>query len=177
MGCPVCYGKRVEKGFNDLLFLNPEVAKEWCYELNGFGPDEITAGSKKAVWWKCELGHTWKIPVHVRTGKDKTKCPYCSNYRAWEGFNDLKTTHPRLASEWHETLNGDLKPTQVLKGSHKKVWWECSAGHVWQAFVYARSKPNGTGCPVCSGNVKKGKDYYIDEDGAVKRSDKLIIVR
>ena len=58
-GCPVCYGKRVEKGFNDLLFLNPEVAKEWCYELNSFGPDEITAGSKKMVWWKCELGHTW----------------------------------------------------------------------------------------------------------------------
>ena len=153
-GCPYCYGKKVEKGFNDLLFLEPKVAKEWCYELNGYGPDEITAGSKKMVWWKCELGHTWKTPPYSRTGKGKTGCPYCKGFKAWEGFNDLKTINSRLAMEWSDELNGDLKPTQVTRGSHKKVWWECSEGHVWQAFVYARAKENGTGCPVCAGVAK-----------------------
>ena len=156
-GCPYCYGKKVEKGFNDLLFLNPEVAKEWCYELNKLKPDEVTVGSKKKVWWKCELGHTWEASVHTRTGDDKTKCPYCRGFRVWEGFNDIATTHPRLASEWCYELNGELKPTQVGKGSHKKVWWECSAGHVWEAYIYARAGGNTTGCPVCAGVVKVKK--------------------
>ena len=172
-GCPYCYGIKIIKGENDLLFLNPEVAKEWCYELNKFGPDEVSEGSKKKVWWKCELGHTWQAPIHTRTGPDKTKCPYCVGRKVWEGFNDLKTTHPRLAYEWAEDLNGDLKPTEVGKGSHKKVWWECGAGHVWQAVVYSRAKDRGTGCPVCAGVVKKPKDYYLDPDtNAIKRLNK-----
>ena len=172
-GCPVCCGKKVEKGYNDLLFLYPEVAKEWCYELNKLKPDEVVAGAKKMVWWKCELGHTWKTPVFSRTGTLKTKCPYCAHVRIWEGFNDLKTINPHLASEWHDELNGDLKPTQVGKGSHNKVWWECGAGHVWEARVYSRAKENGTGCPVCAGVVKKPKDYYLDPDtNAIKRLNK-----
>ena len=156
-GCPYCCNLKVLKGYNDLLFLNPEVAKEWCYELNELKPDEVTAKSKKKVWWQCEKGHTWQAHVYMRTAADKTKCPYCSNYKAWEGFNDLKTVNPRVASEWCDELNGDLKPTMVLKGSHKKVWWECSAGHVWEAYIYARAKENGTGCPVCAGVVKVKK--------------------
>ena len=154
-GCPYCYGRRVERGFNDLLFLEPDIAKEWCSELNGFSPDEITVGSKRSVWWRCELGHAWKAAPCSRTGKSKTQCPYCAGLKAFEGFNDLTTVNPRLASEWDENLNGDLKPTQVTKGSHKKVWWKCSQGHVWEAFVYARARENGTGCPVCNKGAKK----------------------
>ena len=32
--------------------------------------------------------------------------------------------------------------------SHKKVWWQCSEGHEWQAFVFNRTK--GWGCPQCA---------------------------
>ena len=160
-GCPYCYGKRVEKGFNDLLFLAPDVAKEWCYELNGIKPDEITAGSKKSVWWQCEKGHTWKAAPFSRTGANKrTKCPFCSGLKVWVGFNDLETVNPQLADEWCDELNGDLKPTMVSKGSHKKVWWKCSQGHVWDAFIYSRAKENGTGCPVCAGVVKDKRPDY-----------------
>lgn len=157
-GCPYCDGKMILKGYNDLLFLRPEIAKEWCYELNDCGPDEVTVGCKKKVWWKCELGHTWQIPVYARTAKFKSNCPYCGGKKVLEGFNDLKTVNPRVASEWCDRLNGDLKPTQVTKGSHKRVWWECGAGHVWEAFVYVRAKANGTGCPVCAGTVKQKFD-------------------
>ena len=156
-GCPYCYGRKVEKGFNDLLFLEPDIAKEWCYELNELKPDEVTVGSKKSVWWKCEEGHTWKVPPFSRTGISKTKCPYCTGFKAWAGFNDLATVNPSLASEWDENFNGALKPTDVTKGSHKKVWWKCSAGHVWEARVYSRARENGTGCPVCNKSTKNKK--------------------
>lgn len=57
--------------------------------------------------------------------------------------------NPKLAQEWHPTLNGVLKPTDVGPYSNKQVWWCCSGGHEWKALVSNRSK--GNGCPYCSG--------------------------
>ena len=156
-GCPYCSGKRVIKGENDLESCSPALAGEWCGEKNPCSSDEISRGSKKKAFWTCELGHTWQATVYSRTGKQSASCPYCSNRRVLEGFNDLKTTHPQLADEWCEELNGDLTPAHVTGGSHKRVWWKCESGHVWQAYVFARTKENGTTCPICSGRFKKNQ--------------------
>ena len=64
------------------------------------------------------------------------------------GINDLATTHPNIAAEWHPTKNGDLKPSDVSSFSHKKVWWLCAKGHEWQAQINARNR--GNGCPFCA---------------------------
>ena len=148
-GCPYCDGKKVLKGENDLVTLFPEIAKEWCYELNDITPDEVIYSSFNKYWWKCEKGHTWEMTPYYRTGKHKGKCPYCSNLRVWTGFNDLETLAPHIAAEWNYELNGDLKPSEVSKTARKKVWWKCSEGHVWEAVIYARTW-HGTNCPYCS---------------------------
>lgn len=153
-GCPYCSGARAEKGFNDLESERPQLALQWLYEKNAASPDSVTSGSRRLAHWRCEKGHEWSARIDSRSGSQKAKCPYCSNYLALEGFNDLKTTHPSLASEWCDELNGELKPTAVTAGAHKRVWWKCSEGHVWEAYVFARAKENGTGCPVCAGKVK-----------------------
>ena len=59
-------------------------------------------------------------------------------------------THPNLANQWHPTLNGDLTPSDITKGSNKKVWWKCPKGedHEWEARPNSRSK--GSGCPICT---------------------------
>ena len=77
-------------------------------------------------------------------------CPYCSGQAVLQGFNDLSTVNPVLASEWHPTKNGELYPTMVSRGSGRKVWWKCAEGHEWQATIGSRSQ--GSGCPYCSGN-------------------------
>lgn len=59
---------------------------------------------------------------------------------------------PELAKQWHLTKNGTLTPYDVTCGSGKKVWWQCSKGHEWQAAIYSRS--NGNGCPICA---RRGK--------------------
>lgn len=59
--------------------------------------------------------------------------------------------NPTLANEWHPTMNGDLTPLNVTRGSSKRVWWLCSKGHEWQAIVSNRI--NGSGCPYCSGRA------------------------
>ena len=59
--CPVCAGRTVLAGENDLATLSPELAAEWHPTLNGaLTPDMVTAGSNKRVWWQCRLGHVWR---------------------------------------------------------------------------------------------------------------------
>ena len=61
------------------------------------------------------------------------------------GFNDLATTHPQLAGQWHPDLNDPLTPQMVAAGSPE--------GHVWKASVYSRAGRQQRGCPVCAGAV------------------------
>ena len=153
--CRFCKNREVWSGFNDLATLYPELAKEWHPTKNGMlMAQTVLAGSRQKVWWKGSCGHEWEASLVNRTQK-QTKCPYCTNKKVLKGFNDLVTTHPELASEWHPTLNGELTPEQVVRGTLKKVWWRCRNEHVWQARVAHRAgdlvgKRLGTGCPVCA---------------------------
>jgi len=153
--CPYCSGRRAIPGETDLATLRPELMEEWDFEKNTIDPRETTVASHDKTWWKCSLGHSYEAMVFSRTREKRSGCPYCTGKKVLPGFNDLATLKPKLAREWHLSLNGDLEPKDVTLGSNKKVWWKCSEGHVWQAFVFARTKPNGTGCPVCAGMVKQ----------------------
>lgn len=148
-GCPACAGKICRTGYNDLMTLNPFVAQEWNYEKNyPLTPENVASKSNKKVWWICSKGHEYDAQISERNrGEKSTGCPYCANKKICVGFNDLNTTHPELAREWHPTKNGDLKPTMVTAGSKKKVWWRCEENHEWQAVVYSRKK--GKGCRIC----------------------------
>ena len=148
----VLFWKKVLSGFNDLLTLNPNLAVEWNYEKNGdLLPSMVSIGSGKNVWWKCKNGHEWQASIANRVkGRG---CPYCSNKKVLLGYNDLVTTNPELAIEWHPTRNEPFSPTMVTSGSHKKVWWKCSKGHEWQATIDNRNR--GNRCPQCAIEKRK----------------------
>ena len=141
---------------NSLLYTNPELANEWNYEKNGnLKPEHISANSGKKVWWKCKRGHEWQATIDKRN--KGTACPYCSNQKVLQGYNDLVIINPKLANEWNYEKNGDLKPEEFTSSSGKKVWWKCEKGHEWQASINNRNKD--VGCPYCSGRkVLKGKN-------------------
>ena len=146
-GCPICAGKKVLIGYNDIATTHPMLAKEWHPTKNGnLKPVGVTAGSNKKVWWKCKDGHEYEATIGSRASG--AGCPYCSNQKVLIGFNDIATTHPDLAKQWHPTKNGDLRPTDVVAGSHKEVYWRCEHGHTWKATVIQRS--SGTKCPICA---------------------------
>ena len=124
-----------------------DMLAEWDYEKNyPVTPDAIGRGSPKKVWWICAKGHHFDSRLNSRIYQN-CNCPYCSGQRLLVGFNDLQTTYPDIASEWHPTKNGDLKPTDVSIGSNKKVWWLGKCGHEWCANIHPRKK--GVGCPKC----------------------------
>ena len=147
--CPYCSGRRVLKGFNDLQTVRPGLAMEWNYEKNsGIKPTDVTVGSNKKVWWRCEKGHEWQAKVCDRFRG--TGCPYCAGNKLLKGFNDLQTVNPTLSLEWNYDKNGELTPEDITANNNKKVWWKCRKGHEWQASTYNRNK--GTGCPICRKN-------------------------
>lgn len=76
-GCPICSGKRVLEGFNDLAYVNSELAEEWDMEKNdGLLPTQVTSHSGKRVWWKCHIcGFSWRAVVSDRT--NGSGCPNC----------------------------------------------------------------------------------------------------
>jgi DNA-directed RNA polymerase subunit RPC12/RpoP len=151
-GCPYCSGHRVLKGFNDLSFSYSHLASEWHPTKNGdLLPDSVGAFSGKKVWWLGKCGHEWESKIASRTLGGG--CPYCSssNPKTLSGFNDLATTNPQIASEWHPTKNGELKPTHLSLGSNKKVWWLGKCGHEWAQRVNDRK--NGASCPFCRGKA------------------------
>ena len=180
-GCPYCSNNRVLKGFNDLGTTHPELAKEWHPTKNGeLTPADFTSGSGKKVWWICENGHEWESRIADRI--HGYGCPYCANRLVWKGFNDLETTHPELAKEWHPTMNGELTPSDFTYGSRKDIWWICANGHSYQAKIVYRTR--GHGCPYCSGNrVLAGvtdletlhpnlaKEWHPTKNGNLKPSD------
>jgi len=114
-------------------------------------PSRIHAGSSRRVWWKCPKGpdHIWRAPVVKRT-REYTRCPFCFNQRL-SVTNNLAALYPELARQWHPIRNGRLKPTNVIHGTLRKVWWKCKAGpdHEWQATVQHRTRGR-TGCTYCS---------------------------
>ena len=153
-GCPVCSGKQVLPGFNDLASKYPDIAAQWHPTLNGtMTPQKVTPTSNQKAWWLCEKGHAYESYISSKTNKH-SGCPYCRGAKVLPGFNDLVTTEPEVAKQWHPTMNGSLTPEMVTRGSPQKVWWECAQGHVWKAIIYSRTSSRKHGCPVCAGTVK-----------------------
>ena len=147
------------------IISNPALARDWNYLKNGdLNPEYITLNSGKKVWWICEKGHEWQAVVASRNSG--CSCPYCSNQKVLDGYNDLATKRPDLSLEWHPTKNGNLVPCNVLPGTAKKVWWICQKGHEWQSSVNDRTQ--GNGCPFCS-----NKKVKVGENDLATRNPKL----
>ena len=158
-GCPICNtGNNVARNKVSLaqwcIMNNSSLAKEWDYEKNNFSPEDVSYGSHRKAWWKCSNGHSWEAQIKSRTYNHG--CPYCSgtNKKAAIGVNDLKTWCEKneksyILDEWDYEKNGDLRPESVTYGSHKRIVWKCSKGHIWEAVVKERTKLHGNMCPIC----------------------------
>ena len=157
-----------EKKEKQYICDNAQLMAEWNWEKNTeISPFSTTLGSGKKVWWKCSRDHEWIADVNSR--KKGNGCPVCAGKRVLIGYNDLATTHPQIAEEWHPTKNGDLTAFDVTAGSKKTVWWKCSNGHEWDSVVNSRTNRN-RGCPICSVSVgtNKSNNTRVATRGSLK---------
>ncbi|MBR6046111.1 MAG: zinc-ribbon domain-containing protein [Ruminococcus sp.] len=78
-GCPICAGKKVLAGYNDLATKRPDIAEQWHPTKNGDRTaQDFTAGSEKKVWWLCpRCGYEWEAQINNRTSTKYALCPMC----------------------------------------------------------------------------------------------------
>ena len=150
--CPICRGKRIVPGTNDLASLIPELAAQWSTK-NTMPATAVGIGSHKKAIWHGKCGHEWTAVIRSRVGG--AGCPYCSHNMVLPGYNDLEFLFPDVAQEW-SSANLPLLPSQVTAFANKKVWWICKYGHEWEALISTRSY--GSKCPYCNG-IKILKGY------------------
>ena len=167
--CPKCTAARrgLEKHRQALQdrggITDPFLLTEWDYEKNERGPEEYTPNSNEDVYWVCsKCGYHFKAKINNRALRKSCAC--CSGRIVVPGINDLATTHPQLAKEWHPIKNGDLHPTDVTYGMATRVWWICPEGHEYSATLLHRS--SGTNCPVCNSGrqtsfAEQAVYYYV----------------
>lgn len=148
---------------NCLATLNPKLSKEWHPTKNGsLTPYNVTHGSNKKVWWKCENGHEWESTIGNRVKKE-TICPFCFG-KIPTNENNLLVVNPKLCKEWNYNKN-KKKPEDYLPNSNKKVWWKCrDCEYQWESSILNRTY--GNGCPEC--NKSKGEKritkYFVLKD-------------
>lgn len=145
-GCPICAGREIVPGINDVATTHPDIAAEWHPVRNSIDPTKLSIRSARQVWWRCAAGHEWQTQV-LHRGKG-TKCPDCWGRSLVPGANDLATLHPSIAAEFHPRNNTD--PSRYLPGSAKQVLWQCTRGHEWTMAITDRVY-RSRGCPECEG--------------------------
>lgn len=102
--CPYLSNAKLYKGFNDLLTVNPNLAKEWDFEKNDKAPSDYFATSHTKVWWKCEFGHSWYASIEGRHLQNRG-CPYCAK--------SLQTSYPEIVTYYYvkklfpDAISGD----------------------------------------------------------------------
>jgi hypothetical protein len=89
-------------------------------------PYEVTLGSNKSVWWKCEVDdeHVWEASVSDRANlsrSGKSFCPFCSGHRLSK-TNNFAYSYPEIAKYWHPTKNGNLILENTVSGHFS---WQC----------------------------------------------------
>lgn len=132
---------------DNLKIKHPLIASEWDYERNSsLLPEQVTCGSDRRVWWKCDKGHSYLTSIANRvSGKG---CSICAGKVVLSGYNDVASQSPHLLPEWDYEKN-ILSPEAVANGSDKKFWWKCNKGHSYECSINNRRA--GQGCPYCSG--------------------------
>lgn len=180
-GCPICAGKIVQEGFNDLFSLHPPFLSEWDYDQNDISPQQVTPHGTKKVWWKHDIlkdgqyrHHKWKASPKERM--QGNGCAICAGKIVEKGTNDLATTHPKMLEEWDYAKN-KVSPDTISYGYDKKVWWVHTAIKNGTAFVHSwEASPNSrtnmhSGCPYCAN--KKVMPGYNDLETCVPQIAKM----
>lgn len=77
-GCPVCKGKEVRPGVNDIVTTHKHMMQYWDYSINELDPTTVSAGSNKIVKAHCRFcGDIYETSVFNWLNGLVVACPNC----------------------------------------------------------------------------------------------------
>ena len=176
--CPYCQNKKILPGFNDLQTRYPNIAKDFCSELNGITPDKLMPYNKTKYKWKCpECGLIYECSSKERVSPSFLyKCPCCSGHKVFLGINDLETWCKKnnrldILEEWDNDRN-KIKPSEITPNSTKLIFWKCKyCGHIY------KKSPNNrmySGCNNCRIDRLKISSYLVRENKSYQLGNTIL---
>lgn len=148
---------------NSLANKRPDLLQIWNYEKNKENPFEVTCGSAKKFWWKCNICED-TYPMSVNKKTSNRGCSICSGYYTTEknSFGGLYSHH---LIDWDYDKNIEISPYDLSRRSGKKVWWKCSnCSSEYQMSPDKKSEsiipPNS--CKMCNSKVSFGEKVVND---------------
>ena len=138
----------------------------WDYDKNKKSPNEITKGTNKKYWFKCDnCPHSFQLNLTSITSKSRGSwCPYCcvgsntfckdsckhcfqTSFASFEG----KTIKGKLKRDCWDYDKNKKSPNEITKGTSKKYWFKCdNCPHSFQLNPNSiTSKSKGSWCPYC----------------------------
>lgn len=147
-GCPVCRGRRIIEGSNDLLSQRPDVAENWVSELNDLAVNEVTVRSNQYAYFRCSskrCNNIFREKICAVTSTNGL-CPDCRNRTYSDAEKDL--------AEYIKNLGFNIVTNSKLTGNsqtfdiyvpERKIAIEYNG-------LYWHSERNG-----------RGKDYHFDK--------------
>lgn len=149
--CPVCDGKSILPGINDLASRAPSLIKEWDWEKNSDAtPETVALHTNRKYYWICQkCGHSWKAsPNNRAAGKG---CPNCAGQCVYPEINSLAAVNPQMIDQWDVEKNYPLTAWDVAAYDNRDYHWLCKNGHSFPASPANRTE--GTDCPYCKGKL------------------------
>jgi very-short-patch-repair endonuclease len=159
--CKICFEKS---------FASHPKAKYWNYKKNKGNPINIFKRTSKKYWFNCDkCSHDFESTLsHISKKKNPSWCPYCcipcqkicENDECKECFEKSFASHPK-AKYWNLTKNltknGTIIPRNIIKGTHKKYWFNCNkCSHDFESSIRGITrKDNPRWCPYCCIPCKK----------------------
>jgi very-short-patch-repair endonuclease len=148
----LCDDLDCEKCFNR-SFASSDKAKFWS-DKNEVKPRDVFKSSNKKYYFDCDCGHEIEQPLSDITSG--YWCGYCSNPpKKLCDDQECKSCYEKSfassdkAKFWSDK-NGQIKPRDVFKSSHKKYYFDCDCGHEIEQPL--SDITSGRWCGYCNGD-------------------------
>ena len=147
-----------------------DVLDRWDYELNDCSPWEISYGSNKKCWFKCDKhsvhnSELKNIGSFTMGHKGSISCNQCNSIAQWFIDNNLDI------NDYWDFEKNTINPWDISYGnSSKKCWFKCTEKDYHGSYKMTCSGfTNGNRCPYCSSTSVHPKDslgqYIINNYG------------
>jgi very-short-patch-repair endonuclease len=130
-------------------FASHERAKFWSSKNTG-RPEDYALNSHKKLWFDCDCGHSFESTL-LNINQSNNWCPYCYNRKLCGNcstcFEKSFASHEK-AKFWSN--KNELKPIEVLKGSEKKMYFNCDKCKHELLITLKQISSQGHWCSYCS---------------------------
>ena len=110
-------------------FSDKKIEEVWDFEKNTINPWDISCGSRKKVWIKCqEKDYHGSYELICKDFSNGTRCSYCGNYKVHPKDSLGQYIIDNYGEEFLWTIWSDKNkktPFEYSSKSGKKVWWKC----------------------------------------------------